>query len=74
EGLENVEEIARQFGTVVNLPFEEIKKYLRENITFQVDESLEEGLHLFFKLAEQHSEVAKLKPMSYMKPFSATAN
>ena len=53
EGLAHVEEIISQYENEVPLPREEIRKYLTENITFQVDESLARGMSLYFELARK---------------------
>ena len=52
EGLEHIEEIISQYENEVPLPREEMRKYLTENITFEVDESLDRGMRLYFELAQ----------------------
>ena len=66
EGLRQVEQIITQYETVVALPRAEIRKYLTENITFQVDESLEKGMRLYFELARKHGLIDNNKPLRFI--------
>lgn len=66
EGLDHVEEIITQYESEVPLPREEIKKYLTENITFEVDESLERGMSLYFELARKHHLIDENKPLRFI--------
>ena len=54
EGLEQFEKIVSNYGNEVMLPRDEIRRYLTDNITFHVDESLEKGMRLYFELAQKH--------------------
>ena len=67
EGLNHVEEIINQYETEVLLPREEIRKYLTENITFQIDEPLEKGMKLYFELALKHGLIDENKPLQYLE-------
>jgi chorismate dehydratase len=66
EGLEHVEEIISQYETEVSLPRPEIRTYLTENIAFSVDESLEQGMRLYFELARKHRLIDDNKPLEFM--------
>jgi len=48
EGLQQVETIVSHYEEDIPLTREEIRKYLTHNITFQVDESLNQGMRLYF--------------------------
>jgi chorismate dehydratase len=67
EGLEHVEEIISQYETEVPLPRPEIRKYLMENITFSVDESLEQGMRLYFDLARKHGLIEQNQPLKFLE-------
>jgi len=54
EGLDQLEKIVSKCENDVPLSREEIREYLIDNITFQVDESLEQGMRLYFELAQKH--------------------
>jgi chorismate dehydratase len=54
EGLEQIENIVSKCENDVPLSREEIRTYLIDNITFHVDESLEQGMRLYFELAQKH--------------------
>jgi chorismate dehydratase len=66
EGLEHIEKIISQYENDMPLPRDEIRKYLTDNITFHVDESLEKGMRLYFELAQKHGLIAENKPLQFM--------
>ena len=66
EGLERVEQIISSYETAVPLPRAEIRKYLTENITFHLDESLEQGLRLYFELARKHGLIESNKLLQFI--------
>lgn len=68
EGLEQIEIIVDQYENEVPLPREEIRKYLTDNITFQIDESLEKGMRLYFELALKHGLIENNKPLKFLTP------
>jgi chorismate dehydratase len=63
EGLEHVEEIAAAYSPLVGLPPEEIKQYLLDNISFELNEEMRAGLSLFYKLAARHGVVPEARPL-----------
>jgi chorismate dehydratase len=65
EGLEEVEQIISQYEGELPLPRAEIRKYLTENISFDVDESLAQGLRLYFELARKHGLIEENKPLTF---------
>jgi chorismate dehydratase len=66
EGLEQIEQIISQYENDLLLRRDEIRKYLTENITFHVDESLEQGSQLYFELAKKHGLIADNKPLKFI--------
>jgi chorismate dehydratase len=66
EGLQHVEEIIAQYEADVPLPREEIRTYLTDNITFQVDDSLAAGMALYFELAQKHGLIETNKPLEFI--------
>ena len=66
EGLESIEEIASAYSCVVNLSPSEIKSYLLENISFEMNEEMSAGLDLFYKLAEKHTIIPEARPLEWI--------
>jgi chorismate dehydratase len=66
EGLEQIERIVAQYESQVPLSPEEIREYLTTNITFQVDESLEKGMELYFELAWKHGLIENNKQLQFL--------
>jgi chorismate dehydratase len=65
EGLEHLEEIVSKVENDVPLSREEIRNYLIDNITFHVDESLEQGMRLYFELARKHGLIESNKRLDF---------
>ena len=63
EGLENVEEIINEYESTLKLPRKELREYLLENISFELDEEMRAGLELYFKLAHKHGIISALHPL-----------
>jgi chorismate dehydratase len=66
EGLEQIERIITQYESQVPLSPEEIREYLTTNITFQLDESLERGMGLYFELARKHGLIQNNKQLQFI--------
>jgi predicted solute-binding protein len=54
EGLAHLDEIISNYETEITLPREDFKKYLSENISYSIDDSMQKGLELYFKLAHKN--------------------
>jgi chorismate dehydratase len=66
EGLEHVEEITGNFLPEISLSRDEIRSYLLENISYSIDDSIQEGMQLYFKLARDHALIAENKPLEFV--------
>ncbi|CAA9382440.1 MAG: hypothetical protein AVDCRST_MAG74-479 [uncultured Pyrinomonadaceae bacterium] len=66
EGLNHVDEIIANYESEIPLSVGEFKTYLRENIAYTLDDSMREGLSLFFRLAHKHRLIERLKPLQYV--------
>ena len=58
EGLEHIDEIAREYEPLIGLPQGELMTYLRDNICFNFDDDMQKGQELFFKLAYKHGIIS----------------
>lgn len=66
EGLAHLHEIISNYETEITLPREDFKKYLAENISYSIDDSMQKGLELYFELAFKNKLVAKNKPLEFL--------
>ena len=66
EGLEQIQRIISQYEGDVPLSREEIREYLTTNITFEIDESLEKGMRLYFELAKKHGLIEDNKVLEFI--------
>ena len=66
EGVAHIEEIVRSYQDKIPMRVEELRNYLTENIVFNVDESMERGLRLYFELAFKHGLIDSVKPLKFI--------
>lgn len=66
EGLRHVEEIISNYESEISLPREEFRKYLTENISYEIDDSMRKGLELYFRLARKNGLIENLKPLAFI--------
>lgn len=65
EGLAHIEEIVSNYENEIPLPREEFRKYLAENISYRVDDSMRKGLELYFELALKNGLIEQNKPLEF---------
>lgn len=66
EGLNHLDEIISNYAAEISLPREDFKKYLSENISYSIDESMQKGLELYFQLAHKSGLIAENKPLVFI--------
>ncbi len=66
EGLQQIERIMDQFEAQLSLSREEMRGYLTNNITFQIDDDLAKGMQLYFELAAKHQLIETNKPLQFV--------
>jgi chorismate dehydratase len=66
EGVAALEEIVVSYQDKIPMPVEELRNYLTENIVFNVDESMEKGLRLYFELAFKHKLIDSIKALRFI--------
>lgn len=66
EGLNHLDEITANYKARIAVEREDFKKYLSENISYSISDSMREGLSLYYKLARKHNLIETLKPLSFL--------
>jgi len=66
EGVAHIQEIVRDYQDKIPMRVDELRNYLTENIVFNVDESMEKGLRLYFELAFKHGLIERVKPLRFI--------
>jgi len=66
EGLEHIDEIVANYETQITLGRDDLKKYLSENISYSISESMRQGMALFFELAQKNDLLTKNKPLEFV--------
>ena len=65
EGLKHLDEIIANYETEIPLEREDFKKYLKENISFSITDSMQKGLELYFELAKKHNLIEMNKEPNF---------
>ncbi|MGI8469111.1 MAG: menaquinone biosynthetic enzyme MqnA/MqnD family protein [Pyrinomonadaceae bacterium] len=66
EGLRHLDEIISNYESQISLSREDFKKYLAENISYSVGDSMRKGLRLFYELAFRHKLIENLKAVEFL--------
>ena len=66
EGLEQIEEILSHYEKEIPLAHDELKEYLTNDITFHIDEPMQQGMKLYFDLAYKHHLIEQVKPLTFI--------
>jgi chorismate dehydratase len=66
EGLNHLDEIVANYESEISLVRVDFKKYLSENISYTIDDSMQSGLALYFELAQKHRLIENLKPLEFV--------
>ncbi len=66
EGLERVEEIVSHYQRELDLSPAELRSYLLENISFNLDGEMRAGLDLFYTLAHKHKLIPDIRPLKFI--------
>ena len=65
EGLAHLDEIVASYETDIRLGRGEMRKYLSQNISYSVDESMRRGMELYFELAAKNGLIEENKPLFF---------
>ncbi len=63
EGLARTDEIVDFYSPLLGLEREDLRTYLRENISFSMNDEMRAGLNLYFELAHKHGIIPAVKPL-----------
>jgi chorismate dehydratase len=65
EGLEQIEDILSHYEREIPLARDELKEYLTDDITFHIDQPMQQGMKLFFELSYKHGLIEQEKPLQF---------
>ena len=68
EGLAHVDSIISNYESEIPLSRDEMRRYLTENISYSVDESMRAGMELYYELAHKHQLIGENKPLDFAQP------
>lgn len=66
EGLAHLDEIILNYKNHISLARKDFKRYLSENISYSIDDSMQNGLELYYKLAHKHHLTDDYKPLEFI--------
>jgi chorismate dehydratase len=65
EGLEHLDAIVANYASDIALETIELRKYLSENISYSIDDSMRRGMELYFDLAVKNGFIGANKPLNF---------
>ncbi|MBA3804920.1 MAG: menaquinone biosynthesis protein [Acidobacteria bacterium] len=66
EGLARVDEIVAHYEATLGLRSDELRAYLLENISFELNAEMRAGLNLFYTLAHEHGIISEVRPLKML--------
>ena len=66
EGLAHLEEIVASYEDRIPMPVSELRNYLTGNVVFNLDDSMEKGLRLYFELAFKHKLIDSVRELRFV--------
>ena len=66
EGLLHLNEIIANYENEIPLSREQFNDYLTQNIAFEIDDSMQKGLQLYYQLAQKHKLIERDKPLIFV--------
>lgn len=66
EGLQHLDEIIANYENEIPLNHQEFKDYLTNNIAYEIDDSMQKGLQLYFELAYKNNLIEKLTDLCFI--------
>ena len=67
EGLQNSDQIIANYRKEIPLSTADFHRYLNENISYTIDDSMQKGLELYFALAHQHGLIENRKDLLFIE-------
>lgn len=67
EGLSHLDEIVANYQSEIGLNQDDMLSYLSENISYSIDDSMQNGLELYFELARKAGLIQADKPMVFTR-------
>lgn len=65
EGLAHADEIAANYAPDIGLSRDEMRQYLTGNISYSIDDSMQMGMELYFKLAAKNGLIEANRPLEF---------
>ncbi len=66
EGLAHIDEIVANYESDIHLGRGEMRDYLSNNISYSIDDKMQQGMELYFNLAEKHGLIGQNKPLNFI--------
>ena len=66
EGLGHIDEIVANYESDIHLGRGEMQDYLSNNISYSIDDKMQQGMALYFNLAQKHGLIDLNKPLNFI--------
>jgi chorismate dehydratase len=67
EGVNSIDKIVEDYQQRLGVPREELRAYLTNNLTFDLDNDLKTGMHRYFELAARHGLIDRPRTPEYLQ-------
>ena len=66
EGLANAETLATMYSESLGLPYDELLTYMRENISYDLDDESLRGLNLYYEMAAECGLIEQARELAFL--------
>ncbi len=73
EGLAHIDEIIANYETDIQIGTAEMREYLSQNISYSIDDSMRQGMDLYFKMAYRNGLITENKPLNFVNGLESPA-
>jgi chorismate dehydratase len=67
EGVEALEQIVEDYKDRLHLSADDLRDYLTNNVTFNLDYDLQKGMQLYFEIAVRHGLIERQRPLEFLE-------
>ena len=66
EGVKAIDQIVEVYKDRLHLPADDLRDYLTNNVTFNLDNDLQTGMQLYFEIAARHGLIESQRPLEFV--------
>ena len=67
EGVEAIEQIVQDYKDRLQLPVDDLRDYLTNSVTYDMDQHLRSGMELYFEIAARQGLIEQQRPLEFLE-------